>query len=349
MHRCVAIQICTVVCCCSHAPALLQDATTGLYCALATLPNYTSPGLVCNQTSAAAATQLQYTATGLETADGTPLSSSAPGEPLLKDGSASPVDADAQINLGAAPGFTNPPVAAGMQVSIYAGGASAGLPLSTSTSSGSLPAGTVMQSSTPTAFNIISTNGSDPATPQPPSTVVLQDASTGLYCKLYPLGAPINLDGLVCNVTTAAGASPLEYTSTGFTAGGVPLSSAGPGQPLVVDPSVSAASRSAQLQVARSTIQNPVLPANSTDVLYPGGAGSTTPVIVSDGSDGLPAGTLVLGDAGDAPAPFNFISLNGSTVMAPGNTTVIMQVCVQSVTWAPDHSADVTMLLSLLM
>ena len=63
--------------------AILRSNQTGLFCRLAPLPsNSTQLGLVCDQPTAATATPLTYTGSGLSS-NGVPLVSSGPGAPML--------------------------------------------------------------------------------------------------------------------------------------------------------------------------------------------------------------------------------------------------------------------------
>jgi hypothetical protein len=65
--------------------AILKSEATGMYCRLVPLPN-TSPvqtGVLCDQPTAATATVLTYTGSGLSTAEGVPLVSSGPGGALV--------------------------------------------------------------------------------------------------------------------------------------------------------------------------------------------------------------------------------------------------------------------------
>ena len=64
--------------------AILRSNLTGLYCRLAPLPsNSTQLGMVCDQPTAATATPLTYTGSGLSTTNGVPLVAAGPGAPLL--------------------------------------------------------------------------------------------------------------------------------------------------------------------------------------------------------------------------------------------------------------------------
>ncbi len=61
--------------------AILRSQQTGLYCRLA--PIGSSTGLLCDQPTAATASSVIYTGSGLASSEGIPLASSGPGAPLL--------------------------------------------------------------------------------------------------------------------------------------------------------------------------------------------------------------------------------------------------------------------------
>ncbi len=63
--------------------ALLKSAQTGQYCRLAVLGSGPERGMVCDQPTAATATPLTYTGSGLSTTDGVALVTTTPGGPLV--------------------------------------------------------------------------------------------------------------------------------------------------------------------------------------------------------------------------------------------------------------------------
>ena len=78
---------------------------------------------------------------------------------------------------------------------------------------------------------------------QPGETAILRSRLTGQFCRLAPLPSDSSKQGMLCDQATAGSAFTFEYTGSGLSYGGVPLVSAGAGQPLVLGgdvPSVTA-------------------------------------------------------------------------------------------------------------
>ena len=80
----------------------------------------------------------------------------------------------------------------------------------------------------------------DPANPastdpiQAGDTTILRSEQTGQYCRLAPLPTNSSQLGMICDLATAASATPFTYTGSGLSYNGIPLVSTGPGAPLVL-------------------------------------------------------------------------------------------------------------------
>jgi hypothetical protein len=70
---------------------------------------------------------------------------------------------------------------------------------------------------------------------QPGHAALLFNKETGKFCRLQPLATNMTQIGMVCDLPSPSGATPLTYTGNGLsTSTGVPLVASGPGQPLLL-------------------------------------------------------------------------------------------------------------------
>jgi hypothetical protein len=213
---------------------ILQSVATGQYCRLVTLSPSTEQGMVCDQPTAATATLLTYTGSGLSYA-GVPLVASSSGAPLVLANSTSASLGPSSDDL-AFP-TAGPPLPANTPLSISTGNGSY---VRTDNATGAAYAGAGSGTTAPETFTAV-----DPADPNSISPIlageaaVLQSAQTGMYCRLAVL-SPGSERGMVCDQPTLAGATPLTYTGSGLSYQGVPLVSTAPGAPLVLANSTTA-------------------------------------------------------------------------------------------------------------
>jgi hypothetical protein len=93
------------------------------------------------------------------------------------------------------------------------------------------------------AYHSASTSDTTPI--EAGDTTILRSKQTGLYCQTAAIPST-NQQGVLCDVATPASATVLTYTGSGLSYNGVPLSTTGPSQTLVLD-ALSPAAASALL------------------------------------------------------------------------------------------------------
>ncbi len=213
---------------------VLQSVQTGMYCRLATLSPGTEQGMVCDQPTAATATPLTYTGSGLSV-DGVPLVASSSGSPLVLANSTSATLSPNSDNLSFP--TAGPPLPTNTPLSISTG---SGSYVRTDNATGAAYSSAGSGATAPETFTAVDPSAPNSISPiQPGGTTLLQSTQTGMYCRLATL-SPGTEQGMVCDQPTAATATPFTYTGSGLSYQGVPLVSPGPGAPLVLANSTSA-------------------------------------------------------------------------------------------------------------
>ena len=92
-------------------------------------------------------------------------------------------------------------------------------------------------------------NGSTTATSiAPGSQTIVKSEATGKYCRVTTLSD--GTQGMLCDVSDPAQATPLTYTGSGLTYNGQPLASTSPGSALVVSPGASTEDSSMTINTA---------------------------------------------------------------------------------------------------
>ena len=214
--------------------AILQSAATGQYCRLAVLSPGTEQGMVCDQPTASTATPLTYTGSGLSYA-GVPLVASSSGAPLVLANNTSASLGPGSDNLAFS--TAGPPLPANTPLAISTGNGSY---VRTDNATGAAYSAAGSGTTAPEMYTAISPSAPNSISPiLAGQTAVLQSAQTGKYCRLAVL-SPGSKQGMVCDRSTLAGATPLTYTGSGLSHQGVPLVSTAPGAPLVLANSTTA-------------------------------------------------------------------------------------------------------------
>ena len=174
--------------------AILRNEATGMYCRLAPLPGPTpvQTGMLCGQPTAATATPLLFTGSGLASSDGVPLVATSAGMVLANTTSTPPgPDADNLVFQRA------PQTLAPLSSVVLADSTSSINPGSGSGSSGCLisssyprtPLYTSNSSSQPCS-QFMAINPSNSLLPVAPnSPVILFDNATNSYCRVVDMGA----------------------------------------------------------------------------------------------------------------------------------------------------------------
>jgi hypothetical protein len=294
---------------------------TGLYCRLAPNPrNATQIGVLCDGVTAAAATTLLYTGSGLRAHEAVPLACGGPGAPLLLANTTSTPLTGTSDDLAFEP--TGPPLPTNSLLAIATGAgayvnADAASTLAYSMAGNGTTAPEMFTALKPGDLNsILPIQAGEPA--------LLKSASTGLYCRLAPNPSSGSGEtGMLCDQPTAATASTIVYTGAGLaTSDGVPLVSTGPGAPLLLA-NTTTVPTSATNSTLGFTPAGPPLPANTPlSIATPPGTG-TSHVRVDNATgaayDGAGSGT-------SAPEQFIFQDpANPSAIkpMPPGSLVIL--------------------------
>jgi hypothetical protein len=212
---------------------LVTSEQTGMYCrATATTP----AGMVCDVSNPAFATNFTWTGTTI-TYNGAPLSAVttsstiAPptGSPVSFTNTTGTTPIETQLPGPSIPALQ--PISIGTSIGGCLAVNNATSPVYTST-------GNCTGSSTTQQFKIRPATGGGssiaPGTPiQPGAGVIIESVETGMYCRVAVVDGG---QGLLCDVTDPALATPVTYTGSGLSYGGLPLESGAPGAPLVVSP-----------------------------------------------------------------------------------------------------------------
>jgi hypothetical protein len=218
---------------------------------------------VCDQPTAATATPLTYTGSGLSYA-GVPLVATSAGAPLVLANSTA-------ANLGpTSDNFvlvsTGPSLATNAPLTIKTSFPSSGY-VSVDNSTSPAYIGSGSGTSVPELFTALDpANASNSARILPGQLALLKSSQTNAFCRLAPAPGSISATQLrvLCDQLTQATATPFLYTGTGLSVSGMQLVGTAPGAPLVL---------------ANTTGNIAALPSTSDDLTIMSGRRSAVPVL----------------------------------------------------------------------